>query len=73
MLEAIGKELQVVRIRKGLDAKTVAEKLDCHVETLKRWEKNPKGLSIEKLEELLDFYNEDKVSFFTNVSANMHK
>ena len=73
MLEAIGKELQIVRIRKDLDVKTVAKRLDCHVETLKRWEKNPKGLSIEKLEELLDFYNEDKVSFFANISANMHK
>ena len=73
MLEAIGKELKIIRIRKNLDISDVANKLNCHVETIKRWEKSSKGLSLEKLEELLDFYNIDKVIFFNEVCEDMHE
>ena len=72
MLNSIGKELKIIRIRNNLKLEEVAEKLQINRETLRRYENNSSGLSVERLEELLEFYNEDKLNFFTNVCANMH-
>lgn len=72
MLEAIGKELKVARIRKNLTLESVAEQLNINRETLRRYENNATGLSVERLEEILNFYNMDKTIFFTNVCDYMH-
>lgn len=73
MLEAIGKELKIVRIRNDLKLEEVADKLKFNRETLRRYENNASGLSVERLEELLNFYKVDKSNFFANVCADIHK
>lgn len=73
MLEAIGKELKVIRIRSNLKLDSVAADLNLNRETLRRYENNANGLSVERLEELLDYYNISKSIFFKNVCANMHE
>ena len=73
MLEAIGKELKVIRIRKDLSLEYVAEQLGFNRETLRRYENNANGLSVERLEELLNYYSIDRTIFFENVCANMHE
>ena len=72
MLDSIGRELKVVRIRNNLKIEDVAKNLNINRETLRRYEKNSSGLSVERLEELLNFYKIDKRIFFENVCANMH-
>lgn len=60
LLNDIGKELKIIRIRKGYKLRYVAEKLNVSVETLRRYEKNSSGLSLEKLKKLLEIYKEEK-------------
>ena len=73
MLEAIGKELKITRIRNNLKSEQVAEDFEINKETLRRYEKNSSGLSVERLEQLLDYYEVDKNLFFENVCAYLHK
>lgn len=73
MLDSIGKELKIVRIRNNLKLEEVADNLNINRETLRRYENNSNGLSVERLEELLNFYQVDKAIFFENVCANMHQ
>ena len=72
MQNSIGKELKIIRIRNNLRLEDVADSLDINRETLRRYENNSNGLSVERLEQLLDFYKTDKAIFFENVCANMH-
>lgn len=72
MLEAIGKELKIIRIRNNLTLEKAASKLNISRETLRRYENNASGLSVEKLENILDYYKVNKVIFFEQISANMH-
>lgn len=72
MQEAIGKELRIIRIRKKLELENVAEDLKINQETLRRYETATTGLSIEKLESLLSYYNVESTIFFKNVCENMH-
>lgn len=72
MQNSIGKELKIIRIRNNLRLEDVADSLNLNRETLRRYENNSNGLSVERLEQLLDFYNTDKAIFFENVCANMH-
>lgn len=72
MQKSIGNELKIIRIRNNLRLEDVADSLNINRETLRRYENNSSGLSIEKLEGLLDFYKVDKAIFFENVCANMH-
>lgn len=73
MQKSIGNELKIIRIRNNLKLEDVADSLNINRETLRRYENNANGLSIEKLEGLLDFYKVDKAIFFENVCANMHE
>ena len=73
MLDSIGKELKIVRIRNNLKLEEVADNLNINRETLRRYENNSNGLSVERLEQLLNFYQVDKAIFFENVCANMHQ
>lgn len=72
MQNSIGKELKIIRIRNNLKLEDVADSLDINKETLRRYENNSNGLSVERLEQLLDFYKTDKSIFFENVCADMH-
>lgn len=73
MQNSIGKELKIIRLRSNLKLEDVADSLNINRETLRRYENNSNGLSVERLEELLNFYKTDKAIFFENVCANMHK
>lgn len=73
MQEAIGKELKITRLRLNLSLDDVAEKLDVNKETIRRYETNSNGLSVERLEELLNFYKIDKNIFFANMCEYMHQ
>ena len=73
MLEAIAKELKITRIRKSLELNDVAKDLNLNKITLSRYENNASGLSVERLEELLNYYNVSKAIFFKNVCENMHE
>lgn len=73
MQNSIGKELKIIRLRSNLKLEDVADSLNINRETLRRYENNSNGLSVERLEELLNFYKTDKAIFFENVCADMHK
>lgn len=73
MLEAIGKELKIIRIRNDLSLEKVALDFKFNKETLRRYENNASGLSVERLEELLDYYNVNKDIFFKNICEYMHE
>lgn len=73
MLEAIGKELKIIRIKKNLKLVDVANDLAFNQETLRRYEKNASGLSVERLEELLNYYKINELIFFSNVCEYMHE
>lgn len=73
MLEAIGKELKITRIRNNLRLCEVSKILNLNKETLRRYENNASGLSVERLEELLNFYKVNKYIFFKNVCEYMHE
>ena len=73
MLEAIGTELKIIRIKKNLKLVDVANDLAFNQETLRRYEKNASGLSVERLEELLNYYKINKLIFFNNVCEYMHE
>ena len=72
MLEAIGKELKIIRIRNNLAIEKVALDFKFNKETLRRYENNASGLSVERLEKLLDYYKVEKDIFFKNVCEYMH-
>jgi transcriptional regulator with XRE-family HTH domain len=72
MLKAISDELRGIRSKKRLSLEDVAKALHVSKETIRRYENNASGLSIEKLEKLLAYYEIDKKIFFDNVCANMH-
>ena len=73
MNEAIGRELKLTRIGANLKLKKVADDFEINPETLRRYEKNSNGLSVEKLEKFLFYYGVNRLIFFTNVCAYMHK
>lgn len=72
MLESIGRELKITRMRNDLKIEDVADYFDLNRETLRRYEKNASGLSVERLEQLLNYYRADKLIFFNNVCEYMH-
>lgn len=72
MINAIGKELKILRIRNDLSIENVANKLGLSYETIRRYENGAVDMSIERLEKLLTFYKVDKILFFNNICANMH-
>ncbi len=73
MLEAIGKELKIIRIRNNLKLEDVAKDIKLNRETLRRYENSASGLSVERLENLLNYYGVDSSIFFENVCEYMHE
>lgn len=73
MLNAIGKELKIARLRNNLELQDVSIDLKLNRETLRRYENSASGLSVERLEELLNYYKVDKYIFFKNVCDYMHE
>lgn len=73
MLDAIGKELKVTRIKNNQKLADVSINMGINRETLRRYENNASGLSVERLEQLLNYYRVDKQIFFKNVCEYMHE
>lgn len=72
MIESIGKELKILRIRNGLSIEKVANDFNLSYETIRRYEVGSVDMSIEKLEKMLAYYKEDADIFFKNVCAYKH-
>lgn len=73
MLDAIAKELKSTRIKNGLTMSEVAKDNNFNIETLRRYETNTSGMSVERLEKLLRYYRADVDIFFRNICEYMHK
>ena len=73
MIEAIGKELKILRIRNGLSIEEVANNFNLSYETIRRYEAGSVDMSIEKLEKMLAYYKENVDIFFKNICAYNHK
>ena len=73
MLEAIGKELKIIRIRNNLKLEDVAKDIKLNRETLRRYENSASGLSVERLENLLNYYGVDSSIFFERICEYMHR
>lgn len=72
MIEAIGKELKVLRIRNNLSIEEVANNFGLSYETIRRYENGSVDMSIERLEDMLKYYKIDADIFFKNVCTNNH-
>lgn len=72
MIEAIGKELKVLRIRNNLSIEEVANNFGLSYETIRRYENGSVDMSIERLEDMLKYYKIDADIFFKNMCANNH-
>lgn len=72
MLELIGKELEIIRLRCNKSIRDVASDLNLNQETIRRYEKNASGLSVSRLNELLKYYNVDITIFFSNIREYNH-
>lgn len=73
MLDAIAKELKSTRIKNGLTMSEVAKDNNFSIETLRRYETNTSGMSVERLEKLLRYYRADVDIFFRNICEYMYK
>ena len=73
MIEAIGKELKILRIRNNLSIEEVANHFDLSYETIRRYENGTVDMSIERLEKMLDYYKVSVDIFFKNVRAYNHE
>ena len=73
MQEAIAKELKSTRIKLGLSMTKVSDDNKFNIETLRRYENNCNGLSVEKLIQLLKYYNVNSEIFFRNICEYMHE
>jgi len=69
----VAKELKAERVKRDLKISDVAKQLGTCDESVRRYEKGTKKLSLELVEKLLNIYGIDPAVFFTNVCANMHE
>ena len=69
----VAKELKAERVKRDLKISDVAKQLGTCDESIRRYEKGTKKLSLELVERLLNIYGIDPAVFFTNVCANMHE
>ena len=72
MQEAIAIEMKKTRMRNLFKREDIAKKLNVSAETIRRYETDCSGLTVEKMEKLLNIYNVDRLIFFTNVCAYIH-
>ena len=72
MIEAIGKELKILRIRNNLTIEEVANNFGLSYETIRRYETGSVDMSIERLESMLKYYNVSAEIFFKNICAYKH-
>lgn len=67
MLNQVGRELRVIRMRKGLTLKQASKITGVHYNTLSEYENYPEKMKLGKLFELLEKYEVDETIFFENL------
>ena len=67
MLNQVGRELRVIRMRKGLTLKQASKITGVHYNTLSEYENYPEKMKLGKLFELLEKYEVDEAIFFENL------
>lgn len=70
-IESISSKLKGLRAEKGYSLEDMANKLEIHRETFRKYENNPATLEIGQLLKILDIYNIDTVSFFELIYGKM--
>lgn len=68
----IGLELKLLRIKNGLTLKQASMGLNIHPNTLCRYEKNAKNISLSVFDKMLNFYNVEPNIFFEEIGAKLH-
>lgn len=69
----VAKELKAERVKRDLKISDVAKQLGTCDESVRRYEKGTKKLSLELIEKLLNIYGIEPAIFFQNVCTNMHE
>ena len=72
MKKAIARELKAIRLRKDIKLGQAAEDNGVCYETMRQIEKGCRNISIEFLEQLLNYYDISVFIFFKNVCEYMH-
>ena len=67
----IAKRLKELRASNNLTCAELALKLNVHRETIRRYEKNPKSMSIDMFLRLLDIYGYETNIFFDEIYGKL--
>ncbi len=70
---AIARNLKSLRVERGMRKDDVARDLGVSLETLRRYEKDGKNVTIEFLEKILNYYETDKYIFFKKICEFTHE
>ena len=62
--EYTASKLRGLRAEKDMSVEEVASKINIHKDTIRRYENQTTQITLDKLEELLDFYGADFNTFF---------
>lgn len=69
----ISEKLRGLRAEKRLSLEQMAEKLNIHRETFRKYENNPFIMDVGMFIEILEIYGVEANIFFENIMANSHK
>jgi len=47
-----GRKLQAATVKKGITTRELSEKIGCHINTIRRWYKDPNNITIAQADEL---------------------
>ncbi len=70
--ELIADELRSIRARKNVSIEEVAKQSQVNKDTISRYENNLVSMQIDKLEQLLNYYDVKFDIFFENIYAKKH-
>lgn len=70
---SIARELKALRIKRGLNREEVSQSLDISSETLRRYEKDARNITINILSKFFDFYEVETFIFFKNICELTHE
>lgn len=70
---SIARELKSIRVKKNLRREDVAKDLMISLETLRRYEKDARNITVQFLSRILKYYNIDEFIFFKNICELTHE
>ncbi len=68
----LSERLRLIRLENDFSNEYVANYLEIHRETYRKYEKNPKNMSIDLLCKLLDLYQINLLIFLNEIMAKCH-